>query len=261
MGGAGVLPAADGGRARRQGWRVVAFAFPAPRRPRDCRRHRRPLRASTDHGSPCSRRWRAEEVERGRCSRQVLDERPARRGGPRRRRGAWRARARGLLDGNIARRDAIATLAAARHRAARPAPLPRRLAGRRRLRLAARAPDEAEWSDIRAGWRLARDLADAGVGQTVVVRRGAVSAVEAIEGTTEAIRRGTALSGPGRGGREGGGATPTTSASTPPAIGPDTLEAAAAGGATAVAIEARPRARPRARGAVARAPTRPASRW
>jgi DUF1009 family protein len=71
----------------------------------------------------------------------------------------------------------------------------------------------------------------------VVVRRGAVSAVEAIEGTTEAIRRGTTLSGPG---------AVVVKAVAPghdfrfdiPAIGPDTLEIAAAGGATAVAVQA-----------------------
>ena len=79
--------------------------------------------------------------------------------------------------------------------------------------------------------------AEARVGQTVVVRRGAVSAVEAIEGTTETVRRGTALSG--------AGAVVVKAVACAhdfrfdiPAIGPDTLEAAAAGGATAVAVEA-----------------------
>jgi DUF1009 family protein len=80
-------------------------------------------------------------------------------------------------------------------------------------------------------------VAGASVGQTVVVRRGAVSAVEAIEGTTEAIRRGTALSGRG---------AVVVKAVAPdhdfrfdiPAIGLESLQAAAAGGAAAVAIEA-----------------------
>jgi DUF1009 family protein len=110
-----------------------------------------------------------------------------------------------------------------------------RLAGARTL--SARTPTEAEWSDIQRGFVVARLNADASVGQTVVVRQGAVSAVEAIEGTTETVRRGTALSGPG--------AVVVKAAARGhdfrfdiPAIGPDTLEAAAAGGATAVAIAA-----------------------
>ena len=60
-----------------------------------------------------------------------------------------------------------------------------------------RAPTEAEWADVRRGLAVTRLMAGAQIGQVVVVRRGVVSAVEAIEGTTEAIRRGTALSGAG----------------------------------------------------------------
>jgi DUF1009 family protein len=100
-----------------------------------------------------------------------------------------------------------------------------------------RAPTDAEWSDIRRGLAAARALADASVGQTVVVRRGAVAAVEAIEGTTEAIRRGTALGGPG--------AVVVKAVADShdfrfdvPAIGLESLEAAAAGGAAVVAVEA-----------------------
>lgn len=100
----------------------------------------------------------------------------------------------------------------------------------------ARRPTEEEWADVRRGFDAARLAAEASIGQTVVVRRGAVSAVEAIEGTTEAIRRGTALSGRG---------AVIVKATAPahdfrfdvPAIGVDTLEAAAAGGATVVAVE------------------------
>ena len=80
-------------------------------------------------------------------------------------------------------------------------------------------------------------MAGAQIGQVVVVRRGVVSAVEAIEGTTEAIRRGTALSGAERRRREGRGARarlPLRHAG----IGPDTLDAATAGGAAVVAIQA-----------------------
>ena len=64
-----------------------------------------------------------------------------------------------------------------------------------------------------------------------------VSAVEAIEGTTETIRRGTTLSGPGAVVVKGVAATHDFRFDTP-GIGPDTLAAAAAGGASVVAIEA-----------------------
>src|SRR5439155_743342 len=63
--------------------------------------------------------------------------------------------------------------------------------------LGARTPTPDEWADVRRGLAVARAAAAWSIGQTVVVRRGAVSAVEAIEGTTAAIRRGTALSGRG----------------------------------------------------------------
>ena len=101
-----------------------------------------------------------------------------------------------------------------------------------------RQPTEVEWSDLRAGFRLACACADAGIGQTVVVKHGVVAAVEALEGTSAAIRRGAELAGPGAvvvkavGGRN-------DYRFDVPAIGPDTIEAAAEGGVVAVAMEAR----------------------
>jgi DUF1009 family protein len=59
------------------------------------------------------------------------------------------------------------------------------------------APDALQWQDIRFGWPIARALGRLDVGQSVVVRQRAVMALEAIEGTDEAIRRGGALGGPG----------------------------------------------------------------
>lgn len=56
----------------------------------------------------------------------------------------------------------------------------------------ARAPDAAQRADLALGFRVARAVAGLDVGQTVVVRQGAVLAVEAIEGTDAAIRRGGA---------------------------------------------------------------------
>src|SRR5205823_788723 len=85
--------------------------------------------------------------------------------------------------------------------------------------------------------RLGRHAAAAGIGQTVVLRRGAVAAVEALEGTTEAIRRGAALAGPGVVIVKAVAADHDYRFDTP-VIGPESLEAAAAGRASVVAVEA-----------------------
>ncbi|MDA8078905.1 MAG: UDP-2,3-diacylglucosamine diphosphatase LpxI [Nitrospiraceae bacterium] len=56
--------------------------------------------------------------------------------------------------------------------------------------LTKKKPSESEWKDIRFGWEIAKEIGRIDVGQTVVVKDRAVMAVEAIEGTDEAIRRG-----------------------------------------------------------------------
>ncbi len=101
----------------------------------------------------------------------------------------------------------------------------------------ARRPDEGEWTDVRRGLGFARTLADAGIGQTVVIRRGVVTAAEAAEGTTDAVRRGVALAGPGAVVVKAVARQHDYRFDTP-AIGPDTVEAAAAGGAAVLAVEA-----------------------
>ena len=50
-----------------------------------------------------------------------------------------------------------------------------------------------EEDDVDLGWTIAREIARLNVGQTVIVKNGTVVAVEAIEGTNDAIRRGGAL--------------------------------------------------------------------
>lgn len=103
--------------------------------------------------------------------------------------------------------------------------------------LTARAPTADEWLEIRAGFTLARHLASHGIGQTVVRCLGVTVAVEAVEGTDEAIRRGTRLSGPG---------AVVVKAVAPshdyrfdvPTAGSATLAAMVEGGATALAVEA-----------------------
>ena len=56
--------------------------------------------------------------------------------------------------------------------------------------LTRRRPTRGETADIRFGWRMAKELGRLDIGQCVVVRRKTVVALEAMEGTDEAIRRG-----------------------------------------------------------------------
>jgi len=63
--------------------------------------------------------------------------------------------------------------------------------------LAARAPTESERRDIELGFRVARELAQLDIGQTVAVKNGTVLAVEAFEGTNPMLRRAGKLGGPG----------------------------------------------------------------
>lgn len=58
-------------------------------------------------------------------------------------------------------------------------------------------PTTEEWRDIEFGMEIARDIGRLDIGQCVVVKNRAVLAVEAIEGTDEAIRRGGVLAGGG----------------------------------------------------------------
>jgi hypothetical protein len=64
-------------------------------------------------------------------------------------------------------------------------------------RLAKRPPTEREQKDIELGMRVARAVSGLEIGQTVVVKEGAILAVEAFEGTDEAILRAGKLGGPG----------------------------------------------------------------
>jgi hypothetical protein len=63
--------------------------------------------------------------------------------------------------------------------------------------LTSRHPSEWERKDIEFGRRMARGIAGLDIGQTVVVKNGSVLAVEAIEGTDLAIRRGAEWGGRG----------------------------------------------------------------
>jgi len=58
-------------------------------------------------------------------------------------------------------------------------------------------PTENEWKDIAFGWRIAKEIGRLDIGQTVIIKNQAVMAIEAIEGTDEAVKRGGALAGSG----------------------------------------------------------------
>jgi DUF1009 family protein len=63
--------------------------------------------------------------------------------------------------------------------------------------LGATEPSAGARDDMAFGWPLARVLADQDIGQTLVVKDRMVVAVEGLEGTDEAVRRGGRLAGPG----------------------------------------------------------------
>jgi UDP-2,3-diacylglucosamine hydrolase len=63
--------------------------------------------------------------------------------------------------------------------------------------LTKKQPTTAQWDDLNYGISLARQVANLDIGQTVVVKNRIPLAVEAIEGTDEAIKRGGKLGGKG----------------------------------------------------------------
>ena len=63
--------------------------------------------------------------------------------------------------------------------------------------LTRKKPDDEEWKDIEFGWKIAKEIGRLDIGQTVVIKGKAVMAIEAIEGTDEAILRGGKWAGEG----------------------------------------------------------------
>jgi DUF1009 family protein len=108
-----------------------------------------------------------------------------------------------------------------------------------------RKPTADESEDITYGMQVARTVGSLDVGQTVVVRRGTVLAVETVEGTDKAIARGAELGRNGNASGDGGVVVckvvkPTQDLRLDlPAVGPRTIEACAAAGVTVLAVEAR----------------------
>ncbi|MBI3604136.1 MAG: UDP-2,3-diacylglucosamine diphosphatase LpxI [Nitrospirae bacterium] len=103
--------------------------------------------------------------------------------------------------------------------------------------LTKRSPSKKEWEDIRYGWETALEIGRLDIGQCVVVKDRVVVAVEAVEGTDEAIRRGGGLAGVG---------ASVVKRCKPqqdlrfdlPAVGPTTVKTMASVKATALALEA-----------------------
>lgn len=98
-------------------------------------------------------------------------------------------------------------------------------------------PRKRRWEDAQYGFGIAKASSKLDIGQTVVVKKGTVLAVEAFEGTNEAIKRGGAL---------GKGEATMVKVSKPnqdmrfdvPVVGPDTITTAAGAGVNVIAVEA-----------------------
>jgi hypothetical protein len=98
-------------------------------------------------------------------------------------------------------------------------------------------PKTRTLEDIAYGLGIAKEVSRLDIGQTVVVKKGTVLAVEGFDGTDSTIRRGGEL---------GRGEAVVVKVSKPdqdmrfdvPVVGPRTLETAAAAGVTAIAMEA-----------------------
>ena len=96
---------------------------------------------------------------------------------------------------------------------------------------------EREEEDITFGFEIAKQLSALDIGQTIVVKNGTVLAVEAFEGTNEAIRRGGAL------GKKKAIVIKVTKPDQDmrfdvPVIGTDTLRVATEAGVGVIAVEA-----------------------
>ncbi|MFP4176260.1 MAG: LpxI family protein [Candidatus Brocadiia bacterium] len=63
--------------------------------------------------------------------------------------------------------------------------------------LTTREPDEREWEDVRFAWPRIKQIAALQIGQTIVVKDGAVVAVEGMDGTDATLRRAGEIAGEG----------------------------------------------------------------
>lgn len=104
--------------------------------------------------------------------------------------------------------------------------------------IAGRALTRREEADVKFGFTIAKEVSRLNIGQTVIVKGGTVLAVEAFEGTNEALKRGAALAQDG---------AVMVKVSKPnqdlrfdvPVIGPATVQIAAEAKARVIALEAK----------------------
>lgn len=100
-------------------------------------------------------------------------------------------------------------------------------------------PSEQQRQDIELGFRIAKEVSRLEIGQTVVIKKGTVLAVEGFEGTDKCLARGGELAG-----REGGAVAVKVAKHAHdlrfdiPCLGPDTLQTCAAAGISGLAFEA-----------------------
>ena len=102
--------------------------------------------------------------------------------------------------------------------------------------LTSRRPNKKEWADIRYGWEIVKEIGRLDIGQCIVVKDRVVVAVEAVEGTDGAIKRGGELA------KEGAVVIKRSKPQQDlrfdlPAVGPRTIEVMASVKATVLAVE------------------------
>jgi len=91
--------------------------------------------------------------------------------------------------------------------------------------------------DVELGWNAAKEIARLDIGQTIIIKNGTIVAVEALEGTNEAVKRGGTLA-------RGGAAMVKVSKPNQdmrfdvPVIGVETVRVAAESGVRVIAVEA-----------------------
>jgi UDP-2,3-diacylglucosamine hydrolase len=91
--------------------------------------------------------------------------------------------------------------------------------------------------DVELGWNVAKEISRLDIGQTIIIKNGTIVAVEALEGTNEAIKRGGTLAHEG---------AVMVKVSKPdqdmrfdvPVIGVETVRIAAESGVRVIAVEA-----------------------
>jgi len=103
--------------------------------------------------------------------------------------------------------------------------------------LTSRQPSKKEWEDIRYGWDVAYEIGRLDIGQCVVIKDRVVVAIEAVEGTDGAIKRGGELA------KDGAVVVKRCKPQQDlrfdlPAIGPRTIEVMASVKAAVLAVEA-----------------------